>query len=45
MKFQAPSSKLQRNSKPQAPEFVWIGAFEFGASLELGNWNLELHTL
>src|SRR5258708_37699856 len=45
-KLQAPSSKLQRTSKLQAPlaecavETVWN--LVSGASLELGAWSLEL---
>jgi hypothetical protein len=50
-KFQAPTSKLQRNFKHQATmsardtiyhgEHLWM--LRFGTSLELGAWNLELH--
>jgi hypothetical protein len=44
-KLQAPTSKLQRNSKPQASNAgcgspPWI--LGLGASLVLGTWNLEL---
>jgi hypothetical protein len=45
MKHQAPISKLQRSTKPQAPigqrrDVVWM--LEFEVSLELGIWNFDL---
>jgi hypothetical protein len=45
MKFQVPSSNLPRNPKLQISKKAPLGCFwklEFGASLELGTWNLEL---
>jgi hypothetical protein len=45
MKLQIPNTKLQRNPKLQGPkrgltDLDW--SLSFGASLELGAWNLEL---
>jgi hypothetical protein len=45
MKFKAPSTKLQAPEKHQAPNSKRDGgpwSLEFGISLELGAWNLEL---
>jgi len=45
MKLQAPSSKLQRSTKPQAPnEFVMV-ALKFGAWCFSGAWSLVLGIL
>src|SRR5438874_1130692 len=45
-KLQAPNSNLQRSSNPQTPNRPLWGAdiwdLEFGISLELGAWDLEL---
>ena len=38
LKLHAPRFKVQRNSKFQVP----TGLFEFGTSLDLEPWNLEL---
>jgi len=45
MKFQAPTSNIQRSTKFQASnksatDYFWM--LEFEVSLELGAWNLEL---
>jgi hypothetical protein len=48
MKLQAPSPKLQRSTKHQAPRpnfyFRVLWFLVFGISLVLGAWNLELPT-
>jgi len=44
-KLQTPNSKLQRNTKFQAPKLtVWVrfAGLELGISPELGVWSLEL---
>src|SRR5208337_3335951 len=42
-KFQAPTSKLQRSSNAQIPKSgPPFRSLDFGISLELGAWNLEL---
>src|SRR5882724_255638 len=43
-KLQAPSTKLQRSTKHQAPNrrSSFLTCLEFGISLELGAWSLEL---
>src|SRR5437868_12378066 len=42
-KHQAPKSKLQRSTNIQTSNLeAWPWSLKFGASLELGAWNLEL---
>jgi hypothetical protein len=46
-KLQAPTSKLQRNFKLQAPiaALYCIGRLVIGASLDVGVWSLELYSV
>jgi hypothetical protein len=47
-KLQVPNPKLQRSSKLQTsngPRTRSVWSLEFGASLELGAWDLELRAL